>query len=128
MKGNFWRSMMVICMAQGLATAISPYAGMIVGSFAAIYMASHLWFVDHPAVWWYDLLFFAVLVSTALIGAGVFASICAVLSLTGITTRACQSMGFEGALQLHIWILCLIGGIFWLSIRFWTWWKLRQRS
>ena len=128
MRGYFWGSMVIACMALGPATAISPYAGMIVGSFVAVYTASLLFFADHPVVWWYHLLFFALLVSTVLVGAGVFASVCAVLPFTGIVTRACRSLGFGDALRLHIWVLCLIGGILWLSMHFWIWWKLRQRS
>lgn len=125
MKGSFWRSMLIICLVQGFTTAISPYAGMITGGLVGIYIASRLWFVDHPAVWWYDLLFFAVLIGIAIVGASVFAAICSILPFTGITTRACRSLSFERALWLHVSMLCLIGGIFWLSVRFWTWWKLR---
>ena len=73
MKGSLWRSIVVMCLAQGLATALSPDIGMAASTFIGIYVACRLWFVDHPIVWWYDLLFLAVLVGTALGGAGVFA-------------------------------------------------------
>lgn len=126
MKGSFWRSIVVMCLAQGLATALSPGIGILASGFIGIYVACRLWFVDHPIVWWYDLLFLAVLVGTALGGAGIFAVICGVLPSTGYTTRACQSLGFERALWWHIWMLGVFGGILWFWLRLWIWWKLRQ--
>ncbi|MDZ7296310.1 MAG: hypothetical protein ONB14_12925 [candidate division KSB1 bacterium] len=126
MRDHIWRSVLIVCLLQGLATATSPYAGMLAGLFIGIYLACRLWFVDHPVVWGYDLMFCAILLGTALVGAGIYAGICAVLPFTGVTTRACQSLGFERALWLHLWMLGLIGGGFWLSIRLWTWWKLRR--
>ena len=125
MRREFWRSMLIICLLQGLATAVSPYAGMIVGVFIAGYLVSRMWFVDHPATWRYDLLFFIVLVGIALTAAGVFAGICAVLPVRVSTTRACLTLSFKRALWLHICMSGLIGGILWISIRLWTWWKLR---
>jgi len=100
---------------------------MLAGLFIGIYLAARLWFADHPATWWYDLAFCGVLLGTALGGAGIYAGICRALPFIDITTRACHSLGFERALWLHLWMLGFIGGGFWLSIRVWTWWKLRRR-
>lgn len=126
MKSGFWRSLLVTCVALGIATAISPYAGLVAGGFISVFIATRFWFVDHPSIWWYDALYFAVLVATALVAAGVFAAVCALLPYTGITTRTCKSLGLLRAFWLHIWVLLLMGGVFWLSMRLWTWWKLRQ--
>ena len=125
MKGSFWRSVVIICLVQGLATALSPNAGMLAGGLIAIYLVGRLLFVEHPAVWWNNLLFFAVSSGIALLGAGVFALTCAALPLAGFTTRSCRVLSFERAILLHLWMLCLIGGIFWFSLRFWLWWRLR---
>jgi hypothetical protein len=128
MKTPFWRSVVVVCLVQGLATVISPHAGIVAGGFIAMYLVIRLFFVDHPVVWWYDALFFAVTIGVALLGAGVFAAVCAALPLTGITTRSCRIFSFERAILLNMWMLCLMGGIFWFSLRFWLWWKFRKRK
>jgi len=57
MKTPFWRSLVVACLVLGLATAISPKAGIVAGGFIAMYLVGSLFFVDHPVVWWYDALF-----------------------------------------------------------------------
>lgn len=128
MKIPFWRSVALVCLVLGLATVISPHAGIVAGGFIAMYLVIRLFFVDHPVVWWYDLLFFAIASGVSLLGAGVFAGICTILPLTGFTTRSCQVLSFESAILLHLWMLCLIGGIFWFSLRFWIWWKFRNRK
>lgn len=127
MRGHIWRSMIAICLVQGFATALSPYAGMVTGLFVAIYLASRFWFVDHPVILMYDLVFYVVLLVVAFLGAVVYAGFCHVLPFTGVTTRACQSLDFTHVLSLHAWMLGLIGGLLWLSLRTWAWWKLRNR-
>lgn len=127
MRDHIWRSMTVICLVQGFATALSPYAGMVAGLFVAIYLASRFWFVDHPVILMYDLVFYVVLLVVAFLGAVVYTGICYALPFTGVTTRTCQSLDFTHALCLHAWILGLIGGLLWLLLRTWVWWKLRHR-
>jgi hypothetical protein len=128
MKGSFWRPVLIICLVQGLATTLSPHAGFLAGGFIAMYLVVRLFFGRHPVAWWYDLLFFAIAIGIALLGAGVFALACAALPLTGFTTQSCRVLSFERATYLHMWMLCLIGGIFWFSLRFWLWWRLRKRA
>lgn len=59
--------LLVVCLVLGLATAVSPNAGLVVGWFIAMYVVIRLFFVDHPVVWWYDALFFGVAVGIALL-------------------------------------------------------------
>ena len=80
MRKHQWRSLLVVCLVLGLATAVSPNAGLVVGWFIAMYVVIRLFFIDHPVVWWYDALFFGVAVGIALLGAGVFAGVCAASS------------------------------------------------
>lgn len=110
----------------GVAGSLSPYAGMLAGGFVGIYLASRMWFVDHPATWWYDLVFIAVLVGTALVGAATSAATCSILPLTGTTTRACVSLTLLGSLRLHLWVLCVTGGLTWFLMRLWAWGGLRR--
>ena len=119
MRKHRWRSLLVVCLVLGLATAVSPNAGLVVGWFIAMYVVIRLFFVDHPVVWWYDALFFGVAVGIALLGAGVFAVVCAALPLTGITTRSCRAFSVERAVLANLWTLCLMGGVFWFSLRLW---------
>jgi hypothetical protein len=128
MRKHQWRSLLVVCLVLGLATAVSPNAGLVVGWFIAMYVVIRLFFVDHPVVWWYDALFFGVAVGIALLGAGVFAGVCAALPLTGITTRSCRTFSVERAILANLWTLCLMGGVFWFSLRLWLWWKFRKRE
>ena len=127
MRIPFWRVIVLMCLVQGLATAFSPIAGMLAGWFIALYLVIRLFFVDHPAAWWYDLLFLATAAGVALAGAVVFAAVCMGLPWTGITTRSCLDFSFERALVLHLTMLCVMGGILWLSLRTWLWWKFRKR-
>jgi hypothetical protein len=128
MKTPFWRSVVIICLVQGFATALSPNAGIVAGGFIAMYLVIRLFFVDHPVTWQYDLLFFAIATGVALLGTGVFALVCTTLPLTGFTTRSCRALSFERATLLHLWMSCLMGGILWFSLRFWLWWKFRKRK
>ena len=116
---------MIACLVQGVATATSPHAGMLIAGFIGIYVASRMFFIDHPALWWYLLVFFGVLISVAAVGAGIFAGVCAVLPQAGVMTRACQSLSLGRALLQHISVSTLSGGLLWLSLRLWLWWKLR---
>jgi len=124
---RFWRSMVVICLLQGVATTVNPYVGMLAGMFIGLYLATHLWFEDHPATWWYDLILCATLGSAALGGAGAYVGICQMLRFAGIATGVCQSLGFARAFWLHLSMIGFIGGGFWLSVRLWAWWRLRRR-
>jgi len=125
MNIGFWRSVVLLCLVQGLATAINSSLGMIAGLFIGIFLAVRWWFVDHPAIWWYDLLFWFLLFGLALVAAGIYAGICVVLPFANVTTRTCQSLGIARAFALHLWVLGLVGIIFWLW-HLWIWWRLRH--
>ncbi len=128
MKNSTWRSLVIVCPTLELATAVSPNAGLVVGGFSAMYLVLSLFLVDHPVIWWYDLLYLAIAIGVALLGAGVFAATCAALPLTGITTHSCRVFSFGRVILLHLWTLCLVGGIFWFALRVWLWWKFRRRE
>jgi hypothetical protein len=118
---------LIICLVQGLTAAISPYAGMFADEFIAIYLVSQVWFIDHPYVWWYDLVVCALLMVMALLGATAYSGICTALPILGITPRTCQSFSFGRVFFMHLWMLGSTGGLLWLAIRIWMWWKLRRR-
>jgi|YNPNPStandDraft_1061719.scaffolds.fasta_scaffold58035_1 hypothetical protein len=125
MNSSFWRSVALLCLIQGLATAINPSLGMSAGLFVGIFLAARWWFVDYPAIWWYDLLFWLLILGVALVAASIYTGICAILSFASVTTRVCQSLGLARAFALHVWVLGLVGAIFWLW-HLWIWWKLRR--
>ena len=125
MRSHFWRSTLIACLIQGLATAISPYLGMMVGAGIGFYVVSRLVLIARAAVWWYDLSVVAVLISIALVSTSMFAGICLGLPFTGITTRACRAMSFGRAALLNLWTIALIGGAIWIAFRLWLWRKLR---
>lgn len=126
MKVGFWRSVALLCLVQGLATAFSATLGMGVGLFFGIFLAVRWWFVDHPARWWYDLLFWCLLFSLAVTATGMYIGICAILPIAHVTTKTCQSLGVARALTLHLWTMGLVGVIFWLW-HLGLQWKLRHR-
>jgi|GEM_PF-2200064 len=121
-----WLSLVIACFIQGIATAISPYAGMFAGVCIGTYLAARLWYVDHPVTWRYDLAFWITLVSVATLAAGVNAVVCSLLPITGWTTRACRSLSLERVVWLHLWMICLVAGILWLYGRLRIWWGLRR--
>lgn len=127
MKVDFWwRSVAILCLVQGLATVFNPILGMVVGIYVGICLAVRWWFMDHPARWWYDLLFWGLLLGLALVATGIYTGSCAILSSAHVTTRTCQSLGIARALASHLCVLGLVGVIFWLW-HLWTLWKLRDR-
>jgi hypothetical protein len=54
MKERTWISVVILCLAIGLATAVSPHAGLDVRGFVMIYLVVRLFAVDHPVVGWHD--------------------------------------------------------------------------
>jgi len=127
MRTSPWLSLAIACLVQGVATVVNANLGMLISICIAIYLASRFWFVDHPAKAWYDLLFAVALVCVALAAGAVYLGICGLLPVTGITTRTCMTLSFRSAFLLHLWMLGLVGGVFWLIFRVWSWWLLRKK-
>lgn len=126
MNSSTWRSIVALCLVLGGATVISPNLGMLAGIFVGLFLASSLWFVDHPAIWWYDLLFIAVLGVTALGASLIHVGTCVVMPMTGYVTRGCVTLDFRDAFLLNLWIVGIVGVAFWMIFRLWIWWKFRN--
>jgi hypothetical protein len=121
----FWPRLLAAVLILGIATSFSPYAGGLAALYIGIYLTIRLWFINHPLTWRYDATFWVTLAGVAILGAVVYAGICAVLPAAGITTRSCRTLGFERAVWLHLWMIAPGGGVLWLYARLKFWWGAR---
>jgi len=125
MNSRFWASVLLLCVALALVVVLNPTLGLVAGVFVGLYLATHWWFTDHPATWWYDLLFWLVILGSALTAAGIFRGFCAAPPFSGVITRVCQTHSFGQVFTLYTWVLGFVGFFFWCW-HLWIRWKLKR--
>lgn len=127
MNRSPWLLLSVACAAQALATTISTSAGLFAGVCIGVYLAARLWFVDHPLIWWYDVVFWIAVTGVAVLAAALRTGICAMLPITGYTMRSCRSLSFQNATWLHLATIGGMAAVFWVYGHVGLWWGSQRR-
>ena len=125
--GPLLRRLLLLAAIQGLATTFSQPVGFLFGIAIGVSIAILAWSLEHPVVWWYDLLFALSVAATAVASTGIYAGVCSGASAVGYTLSTCAQLGVGDALRMHLAVLCASSFPLWLALRVWVWASLRAQ-
>lgn len=108
-----WLLLILLSTLLGVVSTFSINGGSFTAIVVGTVITTWVWFASRPFVWWYDLVFFSVLLCVAVSAALTTGLLCWLLAQAFLTTHVCRDYRFVTSFGATLCILLIPSGLAW---------------